>query len=567
MKQLVLETLQKITGEKTIDVSVPEIENFGDYSTNIAFELAKKQKKPPLQVAEELKEKLSKVGIDMFERIEIAKPGFVNFWIKNSVLADVLNKIVLQPIDWGKSDEGKGRTAIVEYFQLNVAKVPHVGHLRSAVIGDALKRILLSLGYNAVSDTHVGDWGTQFGILLLGYKSLSPEAQTKLKENPFEELEKLYVETNQRIENNPELRDEAKQEFAKLEQGDVENRKIWMWMVDISMKKLEESGNRLGLLKFDEHKGESAYEKDMPAIVELALKKNLADRKSDGAVIIDLTSVGLDEAVLIKSDGASTYLLRDLATIKYRKDHWKFWKNLYLVDVRQSHHFNQVFRVAELLGFEGVGDSVHAQIGFMSLPEGPMSSRKGTTIPLNDLVDDVVGRAEQIIKEKNPNIEDKDKIAHAVGVGALKYFDLLHHRKSDIVFNREQALAFEGNTGPYLQYTHARFKSILRKLSDMNYMIKDLSDVVMDREERSLAAAIVRFSDEVKSVLNDWAPSVLAHYLFELAQKSNNFYHSHPVVQESDLKKRNLRILLVAAAAYTLKNGLNLLGLEAPEEM
>ncbi|MFH1193317.1 MAG: arginine--tRNA ligase [Candidatus Jorgensenbacteria bacterium] len=567
MREKIIQLLQSFVPAGTpIEVSVPEEEKFGHYATNVAFALAKAERAAPMAVAKRLAGELAEAGRGLFARVEAAGNGFINFFLKDEALWGALENALERSETWGCGEEGAGKTVMVEYFQLNVAKVPHVGHLRSAVIGDALKRVFTARGYHAVSDTHVGDWGTQFGILLYGYRSLDEEARRALAAEPFEALNCLYQETNRRIEEQPELREAAKEEFAKLERGDAENRRIWEWMLNASMKKLGESAARLGLLPFDEHRGESAYERDMPPLVALAFEKGVAARKPDGAVVVDLTSEGLDEAVLVKSDGASTYLLRDLATIRYRKKQWDFFKNLYVVDVRQSHHFRQVFRVAELLGFEGVGASVHVDFGFMSLPEGAMSTRHGTTTPLNEVLDDIIERARTVIQEKNPALEEKDAVANAVGIGALKYFDLSHHRQSNVVFRGEEAISFEGNTGPYIQYTHARLKSILRKAgSDAVRAASPATE--LNADERALAALIARFPETVADVLIDFAPSMLANHLFALAQTANRFYHANPVLQEPDHAKKAARLTLVQAAALSLHNGLNLLGISALEKM
>ncbi|MDP3795242.1 MAG: arginine--tRNA ligase [bacterium] len=567
-----------------IHLETPVEATHGDYATNLALVLARPSARPPREIGEALVEELKKDG---FEAI-VAGPGFVNITISRPELLSALTRVLEAPEEWGRSTAGEGKTVIVEYFQLNIAKTPHVGHLRSAVIGDALKRMLLSRGCHAVSDTHVGDWGTQFGILLWAYKNLvSGKDRVVYEQDPFNNLEKLYQAANLQILSNPELREEGKKEFAKLERGDEENRQIWQWMVEISMEKLRVNAERLGLLPFDEHMGESAYETMMPPIVALALDSGVAKKTADGAVIADLTSEGLDEAVLIKSDGASTYLLRDLATIKHRKDKWRFWRNLYIVDVRQSHHFRQLFRVAELLGFEGVGASVHVESGFMTLPEGPMSTRKGNTVHLEKVMDEAVARARRIIAEKNPDLRNADEVAEAVGIGALKYFDLSHHRKSDIVFSWDEALNFEGNTAPYIQYTNARLRSILRKISgdaDGNNItvsssqghggvaasfehIRNGKVGAFDETERLLLVTTTRFPEIIEDALEDFTPNTLANYLFTLAQRTNEFYHTHPVTQETNRIKKDLRIDLISAISLTLARGLGLLGIKAPEEM
>lgn len=542
----------------------PENPAHGDYATNAAMIVAKSAHMNPMEAAERIRSAMT--GHELFERVEVAKPGFVNIFLKSDAALSVLAELLKNPDLWGASNIGRDKTVVLDYFQLNIAKRPHIGHIRSAIIGDALKRIFLSQGYNAVSDTHVGDWGTQFGILLLGYKEAGANLHKEtVGQDPFGALEEIYMAENARIKDDPLRRELAKQEFAKLEQGDRENREIWQWMVEVSMKNLEGSAGRLGLLAFDEHRGESFYEDKMQAIVELALQKGVAKKTEDGAIIVDLTAEKLDEAVLIKSDGASTYLLRDLATIRYRKEQWRFWKNLYVVDVRQSHHFKQVFRVAELLGFEGVGESEHVSYGFVKLPEGMLSTRAGNVISLEKVLDEAVEKAREAIRAKNPDLADADSVSRAVGIGALKYFDLSHHRTSDIVFSWDRALSFEGNTGPYLQYTYARLKSILRKAGVKNPVLP--KDAKPDQLERQLAVLALRFPEAIEDALAIYSPHVLAAYLYDLAKIANEFYHSHPVMQEENEEKKNLRLTLITAVATTLKRGLYLLGIEAPEEM
>lgn len=580
IRALVREAIEDEFGAvNALEFSVAPTENpaHGDYATNVALVMARAAGMKPMEAAERIKQKIG--SHDAIEKIEVAPPGFINFFLSERALTRALASIFAHPDRWGTSDIGVGKPVIVEYFQLNIAKRPHIGHIRSAIIGDALKRIFLSQGYHAVSDTHVGDWGTQFGILILGYKEFLKEVGGDLRlgtgGHPFERYEDIYKRENEKIEADPSRRELAKQEFAKLEQGDAENRFIWEWILRQSLRNLKKNTKGLGLLPFDEHRGESFYEDKMAPIMALALQKGIAKKTEDDAVIVDLTAEKLDEAVLIKSDGASTYLLRDLATIKYRKEQWHFWKNLYVVDVRQSHHFKQVFRVAELLGFEGVDESQHISYGFMKLPEGgAVSTRAGTGISLEKVIDQAVEKAAAIIKEKNPDLKNADAVSRAVGIGALKYFDLSHHRESDVIFLWDRALSFEGNTGPYLQYTYARLKSILRRAAVVPVIPAPdrgrrhaPAEIQFDPLEHQILAAIARFPEAIEDALTIYSPHVLAGYLYDLAQIANEFYHSHPVMQEEDEQKKNLRLALVSAASTTLKQGLNLLGIDAPEEM
>jgi len=539
-------------------LDAPPKAEYGDYASNLPLGLAKALGKNPMSVAEELAAKIFDSAI---AKITIAPPGFLNITISDDVLASKLERILANPHTYGNSTEGGGKTVVVEYFQLNTAKPAHIGHLRSAVIGDALKRLLIVFGYNVVADTHVGDWGTQFGILLYAYKNFGDK--TVVEKDPLAELNKLYVLMSQKIEEDLNLREAAKAEFAKLETGDPENRKLWEWMSRVSMEKLEDAAKTLGLLPFEEHKAESTYEEAMPPIVAEALEKNIAVKKDDGAVAADLSGENLDEAVLVKSDGATTYLLRDLATIKHRINHWKSVKNFYVVDNRQSFHFRQVFRLAELLGWGGV-ENIHVATGFMKLPEGAMSTRKGNVILLDEIIALAKKRASEIIQEKNPELANKNEVAHAIAIGALKYFDLSHHRESDIVFRAEEAVSFEGDTGPYLQYTHARLASILRKHGDLelkNFAIRG------DAVERELLAHLIRLPDVIEDAVVASGPHMLAQYLFHLAKLANNFYHACPVLTETDEAVKHFRLLLVAATAAVLQRGLYILGIEAPSEM
>lgn len=577
-------------------VGVPENSENGDYATNIALVLASQLKKNPLEIASVLKEKLENSRLPISPptggltdgladwKIEVAAPGFINFRLNDDYLIKTAEKQIKNKKNFGKTNIGNGKTVLVEYFQLNIAKRPHVGHLRSAVIGDAIKRMLILSGYNAVSDTHIGDWGTQFGIVIYAIKQVSSDVEKAIARDPLTQYAVLYNLYNAAADDHDvraqlvkqgwaqkgktdldHVLEKGKEEFAKLEQGDRKNLLIWREVVEVSMRELHDIANKLGLVKFNEHKGESSYEKDMPKIVKMALKKGVAKKLKDGAVVVDLADQKLDEAVLLKSDGASTYLLRDLATIIYRKRRWKFYKNLYVVDVRQSHHFNQVFAVAKKLAVGGVDESVHVDFGFMSLPEGPFSSRKGNTIVLSKLIGEAALKARMIIKEKNPNLKNAGKVAEMVGLGAIKYFDLSHNRKSDIIFRWEDVLNFEGNTGPYLQYTHARLKSILRKFKKETVRVP--KGISLDGLEHRLLIETSRLPEVIEDSIKDFMPNIMANYLYNLASISNEFYHSHPVIKEKNMDRRNFRCVLVSGIALALEKGLWCLGIDAPEEM
>jgi arginyl-tRNA synthetase len=569
-----------------IDISIPGSQ-FGDYSTNTALVLAKKLKQNPKAVAALIIEEIRKIDTDKkLETVE-EKAGFINFTFSQKVFLKNLENIIEQGDLYGCSIFGSGKNMVVEYFQNNVAKPPHVGHLRSAVNGDCIVRILKSQGYKTISDTHIGDWGVQFGILIYAYKEFIKNGGTKeeIEKDPINELNKLYVELSSKIESNPELREMGKQEFLKLEKGDTQNRELWQWFVRVSLEDFETYRNLLHILPFDHNLGESFYEDKMPEVLEELKAKGLVKTGETGEQYVDLEDYGLGRCILVKSDGGTTYHLRDFATYIYRKNQFHFEKNIYVVDNRQSHHFNQLFKVLELAGYPTPQDSVHVDLGFMSLPEGAISTRKGTIISLKNLIEEANKRALAIIEEKNPDLINKKAVAQEVALAAIKYFDLSHNRKTEIVFTWEKALSFEGNTGPYLQYAHARIHGILRKaeLLPTSSLHKEEESLQLQSAvtpsllkrgqgefhtyEISLLRKLSKFPEVVSKAAEDFLPNMLCNYLFELSQTFNAFYQEVPVLQEPDEQVKNFRLNLITATAQVIKNGLYLLGIEAPEEM
>lgn len=560
-------------GVETEDVNVnfPEPE-FGDFSTNLALVLAKKQSKNPKILAQELVEKIKKLDEDRVFEDVVAVGGFVNFRLSQSYLLENLQKIISQSNLYGCDISGQGKKVVVEYFQNNVAKPPHVGHLRSAVIGDCLLRVLRSQGYKAISDTHIGDWGVQFGILLFAYKEFIKVGGKKeqIEKDPINELNKLYVEMSSKIEADEALREKGKEEFVKLEKGDVENRQLWQWFVNESLEDFERYRNWLKLLPFDHNLGESFYEDKMPAVMQGLKAKGLVQKGETGEEYVDLEKYNLGRCILVKSDGGTTYLLRDFATYMFRKGEFDFYKNIYVVDNRQSHHFRQLFKVLELAGYPTREDSRHVDLGFMSLPEGAISTRKGTTISLKDLLQEAKIRALKIIEEKNPELANKESRAEEVALSAIKYFDLSHNRKTEIVFTWDKALSFEGNTGPYLQYTHARIHGILRKVGGEQLAVDSslsTNHLLLTTQEFSVLRKLIQYPEVVAQVAEDYLPNLLCNYLFELSQIFNSFYQEVPVSQEKDDKIKDFRLRLITATAQVISNGLYLLGIDAPEEM
>ncbi len=566
---------EAVLGSGVFDVTYPKL-GFGDYATNVAMVLFKKFKTAPagspVAFASNLAESLTKLDKgNSFSKIESVN-GFINFTLSQKFLLNRLSNVLEQAGDYGKLKLGENRTVIVEYFQNNIAKPPHVGHLRSAVIGDSLVRILQFVGYKTVTDTHIGDWGVQFGILLRAYKDFIEAGGNKaqIESNPVIELNKLYVEYSGKIEDSPQLRELGKAEFQKLETGDAENRELWEWFVKVSLDDFERYRNLLGILPFDYNLGESFYEKQMAGVLTIFEEKKLTSVGDTGEIYVDLEPYGLGRCILVKSDGATTYHLRDFATYIYRKNEFNFYRNLYIVDVRQSHHFRQLFKVLELAGFPAETDSIHLEFGFMSLPEGAISTRKGNTISLENLIAEAEKRAREIIEEKNPSLQNKEVVVKQVALSAIKYFDLSHNRSTEIVFNWDQALSFEGNTGPYLQYTHARIHGIFRKASEdgIDVSIQNIDDSVeLEQSELAVLRKLQQFPEIIELVANQYVPNLLTNYLFELAQSFNSFYQDSPILKEADLQKRSLRLSLIKATSQVLENGLNLLGITAPTEM
>jgi len=542
-----------------ITVTYPD-PKLGDYATNAALVLAKALGKSPNDVAKEI---LAKMEISEFESITVAGAGFINFRLKTERLLDQItdsNEPAFAETSAGEQTT-RSEKILVEYFQPNVAKPLHIGHLRTAIIGDCLSRMLKFLGHHVESDTHMGDWGTQFGQLILAYRKYgNPEL---VANDPINELNKLYVKINQEIEKNPVLYDEAKQEFVKLERGDPENLAIWKKFVDWSMAKHLQINELMGIQKFDHHWPESFYQDKMPAVLmELKIKGLL--KESQGAQIVDLENQGLGVALIVKSDGGTTYLLRDLATFIYRKS-LGFQKQLYVVDVRQARVFAQLFAILKLIGEIKDGEAIHIDYGFMSFKGEALSTRSGNMVLAEELIKTANEKVSKIIASKNPSLKDKAHIAKVIAQGAIKYFDLAHNRHSDIEFDWDKALDFNGDSGPYLQYTYARLSSILRKAEVPSSKFQVPSSMTPTEREVLFKSTIL--AEIVSDTAKEYMPNILANYLFSFATLLNKFYHESPVLAEKDQAIKNFRLSLIAQAAKILGQGMDLLGIEPVAEM
>ncbi len=562
------EKIKKLTEKqlpKGIEVEISSVENpvFGHYSTNVAMKLAKEQGKNPREVGEALVSSVKKVAPkDLFSKIEVAGPGFINFYLSPKTLQTELKNIYKEKNKYGKLNFGKGKKIIVEYSQPNIAKKMHVGHLRSTIIGDALANIMEECGYKVIRWNYLGDWGTQFGKLIYAYKKWGSKAE--IKKNPIDELLKLYVHFHDQAKTNPELEDGGREEFNKLERGDRENRALWKWFREESLKEFKNVYKVLGI-NFDVWIGESAYEKQMTPIISELKKKGIAG-ESEGALVVNLEEQNLPVALIAKSDGASLYLTRDLASVRDRNKKYKPQQIIYVVANEQTLHFEQMFAVAKKMGIGGAALK-HAKFGLvLGEDKKKLSTREGRAIQLSELIDKILVLAEEAIAKKNADlsVSKKKKIAKAVGIGALKYNDLKENRNSDIVFDWERMLDFSGNSAPYLQYTRARLNRIIKKAGK----VYDVDFGVINSEgELNLIKKLLDFPDEIKKSAETLYTNNLATYLFSLAVLANKFYETTPILKEEDKKKRAGYLALISSISLVIKKGLGLLGIESPEEI
>jgi len=564
-KGRIIESLKKATNLTEIDLASPELEVHGDYSTNVALRLAKKEGQNPQVTANELVEKLQK-DTDLRKivaKIEVAGPGFINFWLADEVLSQNLKEITEKGEKYGTSEEGAGKTVVIDYSSPNIAKRFGIGHLRSTVIGQALYNLYKYLGYKVIGDNHLGDWGTQFGTLLYQIDN----KQLTVNKLTVDELEGLYVDFNKKAESSPELWDEARAWFKKLEDGDEQARKIWKTVVDISIAEFNRVYEELGV-KIDYAFGESFYEDKMPVVIKELRNKNLV-KKSEGAGIVEFPE--LSPAMVTKSDGTTTYFTRDLATIKYRIETWDPTLFIYEVGSDQVLHFRQVFATAKLLGWNDVRHYEHVAHGLIRFLHGKMSTRSGETVKLEGVLNEAVNKAKSIIEKSETgrglDNSEKDKVAESVGIGAVKYFDLMHHPASDIIFDWSKLFVLEGNSGPYLQYTVARTNSVLAKFKTQNVKVKistQKSKLQKNNEELQVLRTLIHFTDVIDLAAKSFSPNLLANYLFDLAQKYNNLYNQHRIIGGDN---EDFRIALTAGVGQVLKNGLGILGIETPERM
>lgn len=556
-------TIKKLYSEKEtkkVEISVATNEKYGDFQTNFAMMNSKIIGKKPRDIAQEVLDNLEENNV--IEKLEIAGPGFINIFLKSEYLGDLLKKSRTEEYDF--SFLNRDGDVIIDFSSPNIAKRMHIGHLRSTIIGDSITRIYKYLGYHMIADNHIGDWGTQFGKLIIGYRRwLDKEAY---KENPIEELERVYVEFSKLSEIDPELEEEARLELKKLQDGDPENFALWKEFIKVSLDEYDKLYKRLDV-HFDTYYGESFYHPMMQGVVEELVEKGLAVEDDGAKVVFFPEEENLFPCIVQKKDGAFLYSTSDIATIKFKRDTYKINKLIYLTDERQQDHFKQFFRITDMLGWNV--EKHHIWFGIMRFADGVFSTRKGNVIRLEQLLDEGKKRAYDIVQEKNPNLsdEEKDQIAEIVGVGAIKYADLSQNRQSPIIFEWDKILTFEGNTAPYLQYSYARIQSILRRAESEGKIINyDKEIKIEDKLERALADHIAAFPMAVLKASETFKPNIIADYLFELSKKFNSFYNSCPILnQEDDILYS--RALIAKITGETIKDGLSLLGIKTLDRM
>ncbi len=538
-------------------IEIPPKSEMGDYSFP-CFRLAKTYKKAPVKIADDIVEAIDK---ELFEKVENLN-GYINFFLdKKAVMKAVTGEVEEKKDRFGGSDMGAGKKIIVEYSSPNIAKPFHIGHIRSTVIGNSIYKLYDFLGYDTIRINHLGDYGTQFGKMIVAYRKWGNEEE--VRKAPIQTLLGLYVKFHEEAENHPELEDEARETFKKLEDGNEEEYKLWEWFREESLKEFSRVYDMLGIT-FDSYAGESFYSDKMDRITDMMAEKGLL-QESQGAEIVDLSAYDMSPALIRKKDGSTLYITRDIAAAVYRKEHYHFDKNIYVVAAQQNLHFQQWFKIIELMGFDWADQCVHVPFGLVSLDDGTMSTRKGKVVFLEDVLNRAVEKTREVMEEKNVGNENIDEVSKQVGIGAVIFQELSNNRIKDYTFSWDKVLNFDGETGPYVQYTHARACSVLRKAQVDVTTDVDFSYITTETAYE-LAKLILRFPQVVIDAANKYEPSVVTRHIIDIAQAFNKFYHDEHIIVE-DLEEQKAKLLLVDAARQTIANGLYLLGMEAPTRM
>lgn len=565
-KSIIAKAIAKVVNidEAEIKKSIekPKGTENGDYAFP-CFRLAKELHKAPPMIANDIKENIQ-VDENQITKIEVAG-GYLNFFISKEILVkEVLNEMATSD-EYGKSVVGSGKNIVIDYSAPNIAKPFHIGHLRSTVIGAALYKIYKYLGYNVTGINHLGDYGTQFGKLIEGYKLWGNEYN--IEENPIDELTKIYIRINQACKEDEQVLENCRNNFKKLEDGDKYCVEIWQKFRELSLKEFQKVYDLLGS-QFDSWNGEAFYSDKMAEIIDI-LEKSGKLVESEGARIVDLEDKGINTPCIIeKSNGSSTYATRDLAAIMYRARTYDFDKALYVTSYEQVLHFKQVFEVAKLLGLDEkyTNGLEHVAFGMVLLPTGKMSTREGTSVKLSELLNESISRAKAIIEEKNPDLENKDEVAKKVGVGAVIFNDLANSRVKDEIFDWDTILNFQGETGPYIQYTYVRTKSVIEKAGGVPEISSVNTELLQDEYSIRLAKLIYGFEDVLVQVTDKNEPSILSRYLIDVAKAYSNFYNENKIIND-DKVLQDARVYLTYSVGRILKTGAGLLGIEMPDKM
>ncbi len=562
-KEHVINKISEITDLAPETVSnlleTPPEQKLGDLAFP-CFVLAKTMRKAPPIIAKEL---LSQFPCDDFIEKTEAVGGYLNFFFnRERFTKNVIENILSERENYGKSDIGNGKTVLVEFSSPNIAKPFHIGHLFSTAVGNSLEHIYKHLGYKTVKINHLGDWGTQFGKLISAYKRWGD--RSVIEKDPINELLKIYVKFHEEAELHPELEDEAREYFKLLEENDPETTQLWQYFRDVSLVEFKKVYDRLGV-SFDSYAGESFYSDKMQEVVEILSDKHLLT-ESDGAMVVNLDDQNMPPCIILKSDGATIYATRDIAAALYRKRTYDFYKNIYVVGTPQALHFRQIFSVIQKAGFEWGKDCVHVGFGLVKFPDKKLSTRHGDVIFLEDVLNESVNKTLEIITGNNPDMENKELAAEKIGIGAILYTFLKNSREKDIVFSWDSMLDFEGESAPYVQYSYARAKSILRK-NTLDYSHPDFKTTVSD-DEYALISHLNSFADAVCDAAEKNEPFYINRYVTGLARCFNKFYNNNPILKDSvDDKTKKARLAIAEASAEVLKTALSLLGIDTVESM
>ena len=562
-KGYIIEKIAEITQLEKEQISAlietPPEKKMGDLAFP-CFILARTMRKAPPVIASELAENFSQD--EYIEKAEAAG-GYLNFFFNRKAFTEkVVDEVLTKKDDFGKQEIGKDKTVLVEFSSPNIAKPFHIGHLFSTAVGNSIERIYKHLGYNTVKINHLGDWGTQFGKLISAYKRWG--VKEVIEKDPINELLKIYVKFHEEAEKNPALEDEARDYFKLLEENDPETTALWQYFRDVSLLEFNRVYDRLGV-SFDSYAGESFYSDKMQEVVDILNDKGLLV-DSEGAKVVSLEDKNMPPCIILKSNGTTIYATRDIAAALYRKRAYDFYKNIYVVGTPQALHFNQIFSVIEKAGYEWGKDCVHVGFGLVKFPDKKLSTRHGDVVFLEDVLNESVNKTLEIITENSPQMEDKEAVAEKIGIGAILYTFLKNSREKDIVFSWDSMLDFEGESAPYVQYSYARAKSILRK-NTLDYLDADFSTTLSD-DEYALITQLNGFGEAIRDAADKNEPFYINRYVTNLARCFNKFYNSCPILKDDvaeDTKKA--RLALVEASSYVIKSALSLLGIDTVETM